>query len=316
MARAVWSGYISFGLVNVPVKLFTAVRSHDIHFRQLNEETLHRVRRKRVDEMTGEEVAYDDIVKGYEVDQGEYVVVDPDELEQLDPEASRMIDLKDFVDLAGIDPVYYDRPYYLAPADEAARRPYQLLVDAMDRSARVGIAKFVMRTKEYLAAIRVKDGVLVLSTMNYADEIVPAEEIEELNFPRVEVNEREVAMAEQLIDALAAEFVPDKYGDQYQQRVLEFLERKAAGQEAVVAATRQEPAQVMDLMAALEASLRGQPRRAARDYRQRYQDMTKDHLYELARQRGLPGRSQMNKDELIEALAESDLAPGDRAAAG
>lgn len=316
MARAVWSGYISFGLVNVAVKLYTAVRSHDIHFRQLNEETLHRVRRKRVDEMTGEEVAYDEIVKGYEVDHDEYVVVDPDELEKLDPEASRMIDLKDFVDLADIDPVYYDRPYYLAPADEAASRPYQLLVDAMDGSARVGIAKFVMRTKEYLAAIRVKGGVLVLSTMNYADEIVPVEDIEDLDFPRVEVNKREVAMAEQLIDTLAAEFVPERYRDEYQQRVLEFLERKAAGEEAVVSPARPEPAQVVDLMAALEGSLRGRSRRAARDYRQRYEEMRKDELYELARQRDIPGRSRINKEELIEALVESDLAPGGRAAAG
>lgn len=316
MARAVWSGYVSFGLVNVPVKLYTAVRGHDIHFRQLNEETLNRVRRKRVDEMTGEEVAYDEIVKGYEVDKDEYVVVDPDELEKLDPETSRMIDLKDFVDLAEIDPVYYDRPYYLAPADDAARRPYQLLVDAMERSARVAIAKFVMRTKEYLAAIRPEDGVLVLSTMNYADEIVPVEDVEDLNFPRVEVNEREVAMAEQLIDVLVADFVPERYRDEYQQRVLKFLERKAAGQETMVAPSRPEPAQVVDLMAALEASLRGRPRRAAPDSRQRYQEMRKDELYELARQRSLPGRSQMNKEELIEALAESDLAPGGRAAAG
>lgn len=316
MARAVWSGYISFGLVNVAVKLYTAVRRHDIHFRQLNEETLHRVRRKRVDEMTGEEVAYDEIVKGYEVDHDEYVVVDPDELEKLDPEASRMIDLKDFVDLADIDPVYYDRPYYLAPADEAARRPYQLLVDAMDGSARVGIAKFVMRTKEYLAAIRVKGGVLVLSTMNYADEIVPVEDIEDLDFPRVEVNKREVAMAEQLIDTLAAEFVPERYRDEYQQRVLEFLERKAAGDEAVVSPARPEPAQVVDLMAALEGSLRGRSRRAGPESRQRYEEMRKDELYELARQRDIPGRSRINKEELIEALVESDPAPGGRAAAG
>lgn len=316
MARAVWSGSISFGLVNVRVKLYTAVRSHDIHFRQLNEETMSRVRRKRVDETTGEEVPHDDIVKGYEVDEGHYVVLDPDELAQLDPEASRMIDLEDFVDLAEIDPVYYDRPYYLAPADDAARRPYQLLVDAMHRSGRVAIGKFVMRTKEYLAAIRAKDGVLLLSTMNYADEIVPVEEIEDLNFPRVEVDEREVAMAEQLIDALVADFTPARYRDEYQQRVLEFLERKATGQETTVAPTRPGPPEVVDLMSALEASLRGRPRRAAPDSRQRYEEMRKDELYELARQRDLPGRSQMTKEELIEALADSDVAPGGRAAAG
>ncbi|MBW3577307.1 MAG: Ku protein [Actinobacteria bacterium] len=304
MARATWSGYISFGLVTVPVKLYSAVRSHDVHFRQLHETTHARVRRRRVDEQTGEEVPYDEIVKGYPVDSDEYVVVDPEELEQLDPEARRTVDIQDFVELAEIDPIYYNSPYYLAPADESAFKPYDLLVEAMQRSEKVGIAKFVMRNKEYLAAIRARDHVLLLSTMNYADEVADPAEIEGVEDRPREIREREVTMAEQLIESLTTEFDPARYHDEYQQRLVEYLEAKAEGEKVTVTAPPEEPGGVVDLMQALEASLgRDRDRSAGED---RYADLTRDELYELAQERDIPGRSKMSKDELAGALRDAD----------
>ncbi|MFA9431049.1 Ku protein [Egicoccus sp. AB-alg2] len=318
MARATWSGSISFGLVSVPVQLFTAVRSHTVHFTQLHRETGNRVRNKRVDEESGEEVSYDDIVKGYEVADGQYVVVDPDELDELDPEASRLIDIHDFVELTEIDPVYYDRAYYLMPSGEAAAKPYKLLADAMERSGKVAVARFVMRNKEYLAAVRARDGLLLLSTMHYADEVAdPAGLDATETLEKVEVAPRELAMAEQLIDSLVAEFDPTRYHDEYQERVTAFLEAKAEGQEVEITPPERDTGGVIDLMAALEQSLdrakrdRGEGegrddgaggRGGGRDYGA----MSKDELYELAQERDLPGRSSMSKEELAEALADGD----------
>ena len=312
MARATWSGAISFGLVSVPVKLFTAVRSHTVHFTQLHKDTNARVRQRRVDEETGEEVAYADIVKGYEVAPDEYVVVDPDELDQLDPEASRLIDIRDFVDLREIDPIYYDRPYYLMPDGEAAAKPYRLLADAMARADKVAIAKMVMRNKEYLVAIRASDDLLLLSTMNYADEVADPADLEAPDvLEKVDVSERELAMAEQLIDSLVASFDPGAYEDEYQHRVMEFLDARAKGQKVEVRAPERDTGGVVDLMSALEASLEraaggggasgggGQPD---------YASMSKDELYDLAQERDIPGRSSMSKDELVAALQEAPVA--------
>ena len=311
MARATWSGSISFGLVSVPVQLFTAVRSHSVHFTQLHRDTGNRVRNKRVDEQTGEEVEYRDIVKGYEVADDQYVVVDPDELNELDPEGSRLIDIEDFVDLREIDPIYYDRAYYLMPSSDAAAKPYRLLAEAMERADKVAVAKFVMRNKEYLAAVRARDGLLLLSTMHYADEVAdPADLDATETLEKVEVQPRELAMAEQLIDSLVADFEPEKYRDEYQERVTAFLEAKAEGQEIEVVPPERDTGGVIDLMAALEQSLD----RAQRDRSgggggaggQDYGAMSKDELYELAQERELPGRSSMSKDELAAALAEGD----------
>lgn len=298
VARAVWSGSISFGLVNVPVKLHTAVRSHNISFRQINRRTNNRVRYRKVDAETGDEVDREDIVKGWEVDDGRYVLVEPDELEALDPEASRTIDILDFVDLTQIDPIYYDRPYYLAPDGDAAVKPYRLLVAAMAETGKVAIARFVMRSNEHLAAIRASEELLVLETMQYADEVVDpsglAPPVEE-----VDLDAREIELAEQLIKQLVTEFDPDRYEDQHQERVREFLHEKAEGREPVVEAAAEPSGGVIDLMEALEQSL-GQ--RSARDY----SSMTKSELYEIARDRDLPGRSDMTKDELVTALQEAD----------
>lgn len=256
MPRTIWTGAISFGLVNVPIRLFTAIRSKDIRFRQLAAEDHSRVRQKRVSEATGEEVAYSDIVKGYELSPGQYVVLTPDELESLDPEASRTIDIEDFVQLDQIDPIHFDRPYYLAPRDESAAKPYRLLAEAMERSERVAVARFVMRTKQYLAAIRAVDGILLLSTMNYADEIVSPSEIDGLEvLDGVEVKDRELEMAEQLIESLTTDFDPERYEDEYRARVLEMIEAKAQGEEIVAQAAPSDEGEVVDLMAALEESI-------------------------------------------------------------
>ena len=257
MARAIWSGSVSFGLVTIPVKLYNAVSRRTVHFNQLDERTGSRIKQKRVSAQDGEEVPSEHLVKGYELSSGNYVIVSEDELAALDPKAQRTIEIEEFVDLADIDPIYYDSAYYLAP-DQATVKPYALLAEAMERSQKVGIARFVMRTKQYLAAIRPVDGKLVLSTMVYPDEVNAPADIPELaDVEGVEVSDRELDMAEQLVDSLAAEFEPDKFHDTYREQVLALIERKAAGEDEVVAAPAAPSAEkVVDLMAALEASVK------------------------------------------------------------
>jgi len=256
MARAIWSGSISFGLVNIPIKLYTAVSRKNVSFNQIDRRTGSRIKQRRVSAVDGTEVPYEEIVKGYELPSGEYVTVTDDELAALDPEAVRTIDIEEFVDLADIDPVYYDAAYYLVP-DAATAKPYKLLATAMEETQKVGIARFVMRTKQYVAAVRPKDGKLLLSTMVYDDEVVKPEEIGGFDvLDKVEVGEREVAMAEQLIASLSEKFDPTKHRDTYREAVLELIERKAAGETEVVAAPAAPAAEkVIDLMAALEASV-------------------------------------------------------------
>ena len=251
-----WSGAISFGLVNVPVKLYSAVSKKTVRFNQLNAETGNRIQQKRVDPETGEEVGYDQIVKGYELTKDRYVVITPDELETLDPVKTRSIDIEDFVDLADIDPVYYDHPYYLVP-DKGAAKAYGLLLDAMRESGKVAIAKVVIRSKEQLVAIRPARGdVLMMETMIFADEVVPPDSIDDLPAADdLNVSDRELKMAQQLIESLTSDFEPEKYHDEYREKVLELIERKASGEEIAVQPEAPQPAKVPDLMAALEASL-------------------------------------------------------------
>jgi DNA end-binding protein Ku len=251
-----WSGAISFGLVNVPVKLYSAVSRKTVRFHQLNGKTGHRIAQKRVDPTTGEEVAYDDIVKGYELTKDRYVLITPEELEALDPEKSRTIDIEDFVDLSDIDPVFYDHPYYLVP-DKGAEKAYGLLLDAMGRSGKVAIARVVLRSKEQLVAIRpAPGGVLMMETMIFADEVVPPDAIDDLpGAEDLKASDREVKMAQQLIDSLSSDFEPDKYRDEYREKVLELIDRKASGEEIAVQPEAPQPTKVPDLMAALEASL-------------------------------------------------------------
>lgn len=266
MARAIWSGSISFGLVSIPVKLYSAVSRKNVSFNQIDRRTGARVKQKRVSAADGSEVSYDDIVKGYELASGEYVTITDDELAALDPEAVRTIDILEFVDLVDIDPLYYDAAYYLVP-DEATVKPYKLLATAMQDTGKVGIARFVMRTKQYLAAVRPQDGRLLLSTMVYDDEIVRPEEIGGFDaLARVELNERELAMAEQLIGSLAEQFSPEKFEDTYRNSVLGLIERKASGEtDLVPVAIAPSNDKVVDLLAALEASVK-----AAKEARTRH----------------------------------------------
>jgi DNA end-binding protein Ku len=256
MARAIWSGSISFGLVNVPVKVYTAVRQKDIHFTQLDEKG-DRIRYKRVSEKTGREVDYEDIKKGYEVDKGSYVVVEPEDLEAARPEATRTIEITDFVELDEIDPIYFDHTYYLAPAtkDKGAAKAYALLLEAMEKQGKVAIGTVVMRNKQYLAAIRPREGVLVMSTMLFPDEVVAPDEVPDVPDRMPSVSDREVKMASQVIDALTTEWDPERYHDDYRQQVLQLIREKAKGKEIVVAKDKPQEAKVVDLMAALEASL-------------------------------------------------------------
>ena len=262
MARAIWSGTISFGLLNVPVKLYSAVSRKTIRFNELRESDGARVRHKRVAEGSDEEVPYEQIVKGYEIAPDSYVTLTREELAELDPKRTRSIEIKDFVDIGEIDPIYFENPYYLGPAD-GAEKAYSLLARAMESSDKAAIARFVLRNREHLAAIRARDGVLTMTTMRFADEVVAPEELDDVlpeGQPRVDKRERE--MAEKLIESLSSDFDPGSYRDEYREELLSLLEQKAAGKDIVTAASEEpEPTKAPDLMAALEesiAAVRGQ----------------------------------------------------------
>ncbi|MCB9389002.1 MAG: Ku protein [Acidimicrobiia bacterium] len=251
--RAIWTGSISFGLVNIPIRLSSAVRSHDVRFTQLDAESGSRVRMKRVVEATGEEIAHKDIKKGYEVLPGEFVLIEPDEIAALAPKASHTVEIEAFVDLSDIDPIYFEQPYYLTPTGPTDKA-YRLLLTTMESQQKVAIGRIIMRTKEYLAAIRPKDGVLCLETLRFADEVlrVPAWQDEESTMP----SSAEETMAVQLLDSMTVPWNPDVYGDQYRDQVLALIERKRAGETIVPAAPGDDDkGKVIDLMAALEASI-------------------------------------------------------------
>jgi DNA end-binding protein Ku len=257
MARAIWSGTISFGLLNVPVKLYSAVARRDISLRQIRESDGARIRNRRVAEGTDEEVPYEQIVKAFEITDDRYVPLTKEELESLAPEKTRAIEVQDFVDLDQIDPIYFDSPYYLGPAQDA-EKAYSLLAEAMQRSGKVAIARFVFRNKEHLAALRPDEGVLTLTTMRFADEVVPPGELDDvLPSERPKVAKREVEMAERLIDSLSAEFDPGAYRDEYREQLLALIERKAAGEDVLSAPAPEEPKPTgaPDLMSALEQSI-------------------------------------------------------------
>jgi len=257
MARAIWSGSISFGLLNVPVKLYSAVARRGISLREIRESDSARIRHRRVAEGTDEEVPYEKIIKAFEISKDRYVPITKDELASLDPKKTRAIEVQDFVDITEIDPIYFDSPYYLGPA-AGAERAYSLLAQAMESSGKVAIARFVFRNKEHLAAIRPGDGVLTLTTMRFADEVVPPSELDDvLPSEQPKVPKREVQMAEQLIDSLTNSFDPSAYRDEYREELLAMIERKAAGEDVVVApeGEEREATKAPDLMAALEESI-------------------------------------------------------------
>jgi DNA end-binding protein Ku len=256
MPRAIWTGTISFGLVTVPVKLYSAIDRKTVRFHQLSGKTGVRVAQKRVDPKSDEEVPYENIVKGFELAPDRYVVVKPEELDALQPQKTRTIEIEDFVELSQIDPIFYDHPYYLAPGPGGAK-PYRLLLEAMRETGKVAIARVVIRNKEQLVAIRPMGDVLVMSTMLFADEVLAPERLEELSDgAAAKTNKREVDIAKQLVGSLAGDFKPDKYRDTYREQVLELIERKAHGEKIAVQPPPEEVrAPAPDLMSALKASL-------------------------------------------------------------
>ncbi len=255
MPRPMWSGSISFGLVNVPIKLYNAVKRKTISFHQLRKADGCRIRLKRVCAADGAEVPNESIVKGYEISPDRYVIITQEELESLNPQTSRGIEIEDFVELEQIDPIFFEQSYYLVP-DKGATKAYSLLLTAMKEAKKVAIAKLVLRNKEYLAAIRPNGQTLTLSTMYFADEIVSQTELDGLPAAENKPEKRELTIALQLIESLSAEFNPAKYHDDHREKVLAMIESKAEGQNVIT----QQPAatqggKVVDLMAALEASL-------------------------------------------------------------
>ena len=330
MARAIWNGAISFGLVNVPVKLYSSTDVKDVHFHQLQKGTGKRVHNKRVAEGSDEEVAYEDIEKGFELDSGDYVVITADELDAAAPTKTRTIDIEDFVDLAEIDPMYFDKTYYLGPAGDAGvAKPYELLRRTMEDAGRIAIGRFVMRSKEYLAAIRPARGVLVLETMYFPDEIREPDVIGERP-SGVRLNAREREMAQSLLDSLTSEWDPARYHDSYREQLLDVIKAKSKG-ETISVEEPEKVDNVVDLMAALEASVQ-----AAKDKRQGkasgkgsgkvktgskrggqagstgkkaaatidLADRSREELYELATEQNIAGRSKMSKEELAAALVK------------
>ncbi len=253
MARSIWSGYINFGLVSVPVGLYSATQEHQLDFHQFQRGTSDRIRNKRVNERTGREVDYDKIVKGHDVGGGEYVVVEQDELSDIAPGKSRSLEISTFVDLDEIDPIHFQKSYYLAPSDAENASSYALLRDALAKTNRAGIASFVMRSKEYLATIRADGKVLVLETMFFADEIRdPAKELGDLPS---KTSGKQLKMATDLIEAMAGDWRPKDYQDSYTERVKKLISTKRKGKEVVFTEEEPEATASTDLVSALRASV-------------------------------------------------------------
>jgi DNA end-binding protein Ku len=307
MARALWSGSLSFGLVNVPVQLFSAVRDQDLHFRQLHEKDGSPIETRRYCGEEDEEVPFEEVGHGYELDSGKQVVLTDEELAAAAPRKTRTIDIEAFVDLGDVDPAYFDHPYFLLPQGEAegTRRAYQLLVEVMDSSERAALGRFVLRTKEYLVAVRVRDGLLSLTTMLFHDELRPTKDIPGGGRkPAKERLDRAIA----LVEAMTEEWDPSRYDDRYRERLLEVIERKKKGKRITVPEDEDEPSPIPDLMAALEQSLAaakgqdgGKPSKGnAADLG----EQSRDELYERAQQAGVEGHSSMSKKQLVDALSK------------
>ena len=255
MPRAIWSGSISFGLVNVPIKLHSATEQKDVRFHQFEGESGERIRQKRVSEESGHEVDYEDIVKGYEIKKGRFVMVTPEELESVEPGQSRTIDIEDFIDFQEIDPIHFEKTYYLEPEDsQGAKRAYGLLREAMASSGRVAVGRFVMRSKQYLAAIRPVDKYLYLETMFFPDEVRDPADLD--NVPgKLQLTDRERKVAKQLVDSLSSNWEPGRYHDTYREAVLDLIKRKDKGEDVVTERPKEKAAPATDLLAALEASI-------------------------------------------------------------
>ncbi|HWN68714.1 MAG TPA: Ku protein, partial [Haliangium sp.] len=255
MARPIWSGSISFGLVNVPVRLHTVVRDKQVHFHMMSSDGSCRLRRKLYCPETNKEYDFGETSRGYEVAPDQYVLIEDEELDRLKPEQGHAVEIQEFVDLQDVDPVYFDRPYYVSP-DKGGAKGYRLLVEAIEHSGKVGIARFVMRQRQHLAVLRVRDHALVLETMHYHDEVA---EVSELDLPdrKTSVNERERELAVQIIESMATTFEPERYTDEYREQLEELIRQRAAGVEetALEEAPPEPGGKVIDLMEALKKSL-------------------------------------------------------------
>ncbi len=302
MARSLWTGSLSFGLVNVPVALYSAVRDTDLHFHQLHEKDAARIDTRRFCADEDREVPLDEIGHAYELDDGKTVVVTDEDLEAVAPRKTRTIDIEAFVDLTDVDPIYFDHPYFLAPVgdSEGTRRAYQLLVEAMGRSDRAAIGRFVMRTKEYLVTIQVRDERLALTTIRFGDEVRPTKGIDTGGKKPAKA---QLEHAVKLIEALSTDWDPKAWKDQYRERLEDVIARKRKGKRISAPKQEKAPSPVPDLMAALERSLaEATGKAAASDGGGDLADLSRDELYERAQDAGVKGRSSMSRDELVEAL--------------
>jgi DNA end-binding protein Ku len=314
MPRPIWSGSLSFGLVNVPVKLMSATRDHSVRFNQLHEKDMSRIEVRRVCTEENEEVPWEDVAKGYELESGEMVMLTEDELDAADPKKTRTIDIEAFVDLEEIDPIFYDHPYYLVPdSNEAAVRAYHLLRTVMERSGQVAIARFVLRTKEYLVAVRTRGDAITLTTMLFHDEVRSPEDVGLDGLPKAK--KAEVDQAVTLVKSLQRDFDPADYEDEHRKRLLAIIAKKKKGQQIEIPDEPETPKAVPDLMAALEASIQRmkQGGRSALAAEAAASDndpaalkrLPKKDLVARAKEADISGVSKMSKDELVEALTAS-----------
>jgi DNA end-binding protein Ku len=310
MARALWSGSLSFGLVNVPVQLVSAARDLDFHFRQLHEKDKAPIEQRRFCSEEDIEVGWEEIARSYELDSGKEVVVTDEELASVEPRKTRTIDIEAFVDLTDVDPIYFDHPYFLVPAgdSEGTLRAYRLLVEAMGRHDRVALGRFVMRTKEYLVAVRVRDGALALTTMLFHDEVRPTSGVPAGGKKPAK---RELDQALALIEALSTDWDPESYADCYRERLSKVIERKRKGQTIEAPQAEKQPSPVPDLMEALQRTLKNV--RTGDDPRAHPEEnggdgelsgLSRDELYERAQREKVPGRTKMSKEQLVEALSD------------
>jgi DNA end-binding protein Ku len=297
--RAVWSGNIAFGLVNVPVRLFSAIQDHTLHFHFVHEPDGSRIGYEKICKAEGNPVPDDEIVRAFEYEKGEYVYLTDEDFDAAKVDGFHAIEIRDFVPYEQIDPIFFRHTYYVGPQD-GSERVYALLRRAMEDSGLSGIAKFVMRERQYLGCLRVRDGVITLEQMYFADEVRPTEEIVP---EQAEVDKRELQMAEQLIDSFTGDFEPERYRDTYRDTLCEIIEAKRKGKEVHIAPEPEEEAP-SDLMAALRASIAAAQGRRARvaGGDDDLAELSKNELYELAKERDIPGRSQMSREELVEAL--------------
>jgi DNA end-binding protein Ku len=315
--RALWSGSLSFGLVNVPVQLVSAARDLDYHFHELHEKDNVRIEQRRFCSKEDVEVMYEEIARSYDLD-GKQVIVTDAELGSVEPRKTRTIDIEAFVELADVDPIYFAHPYLLVPAGESegTLRAYRLLVEVMGRTERAALGRFVMRTKEYLAAIRTRDGGLTLSTMRFHDEVRPTKPIPIGGGKKPGKKELDRAVA--LIDALSTDWKPDRYEDCYRERLRRVIESKRKHRKIEAPSAEKEPAPAPDLMEALQRALDNV--NSGRDPRAEaggdgdgaggdaLDDLSKGELLERAKKADIQGRTKMSKKELTEALSEHDRA--------